>query len=82
LANRPGEQLRPAAITVAELHGGLDATMAREYARLRINLMAVGTGIGAHDLQIAVTALVIGYQVATRDLRSFPRIPGLKFEPW
>jgi tRNA(fMet)-specific endonuclease VapC len=59
-----------------------DAAIAREYARPRVSLMAVGTVIGAHDLQLAVTALVIGYQVAIRDLRSFPRIPGLKFEAW
>jgi tRNA(fMet)-specific endonuclease VapC len=44
--------------------------------------MPVGKTIAVHDLQIAVTALVIGYQVATRDMRSFPRIPGLRFEQW
>jgi tRNA(fMet)-specific endonuclease VapC len=109
LANRPGEQLRLAAITVAELHEGveradsraraekrraliesyisrmpvadLDAAITREYARLRVSLMAVSTVIGAHDLQIAVTALVIGYQVATKDLRSFPGSQGSSASP-
>ena len=59
-----------------------DAAIAREYARMRVRLVPVGKTIAVHDLQIAVTALVIGYQVATRDMRSFPKIPGLKFEQW
>jgi tRNA(fMet)-specific endonuclease VapC len=110
LADRKDEQLRLAAITVAELYEGVeradtparagtrrsliegyitrmpvvafDAEIAREYARMRVKLMPVGKTIAVHDLQIAVTALVIGYQVATRDMRSFPRIPGLRFEQW
>ncbi len=110
LAGRKGEQVRLAAITVAELYEGVeradtperaqkrgrliegyvlrmpvvdfDATIAREYARLRVKLLSVGTTIGVHDLQIAVTALVLGYQVASRDERSSPKIPGLKLERW
>jgi tRNA(fMet)-specific endonuclease VapC len=110
LSVRGEEQLRVAAITVAELYEGVeradtptraekrraflenyltrlpvvnfDAAIAREYARMRAMLLPVGRTIAVHDLQIAVTALVIGFQVATRDMRSFPRIPGLTFERW
>jgi predicted nucleic acid-binding protein len=59
-----------------------DVAVAREYARLRALLRAAGTAVGIHDLQIAATALVLGQPVATRDERSFPRIPGLKVEKW
>jgi predicted nucleic acid-binding protein len=33
---------------------------------------------GAHDLLIGATAIAAGYRVATRDRRSFGRIPGLE----
>jgi tRNA(fMet)-specific endonuclease VapC len=59
-----------------------DVPVAREYARLRAGLRATGNLVGVHDLQIAATAIVLGHPVATRDLRSFPRIPGLKVEEW
>jgi tRNA(fMet)-specific endonuclease VapC len=59
-----------------------DAAVAREYARMRAKLLPMGRTIAVHDLQIAVTALVIGFQVATRGTRSFPRIPDLKIEQW
>ena len=42
---------------------------------MRVKLMPVRKTVAVHDLPIAVTALVIGYQVATRDMRSFPKIP-------
>ena len=102
IADRKDEQLRLAAITVAELYEGVeradtaeraekrrsliegylaripvvdfDATIAREYARMRARLLPVGQTIAVHDLQMAVTAIVLGFQVATRDMRSFPRI--------
>ena len=38
--------------------------------------------IGAHDLQIAATALAIDASLATRDERSFPKIRGLKLLRW
>ena len=34
--------------------------------------------IGAHDLQIAATALAWGYAVLTDNLRDFHRVPGLE----
>lgn len=59
-----------------------DLRAARIYARLSAELAAGGVAVGPHDLQVAATALAFGFAVATRDLRSFPRIPGLTVEPW
>jgi predicted nucleic acid-binding protein len=59
-----------------------DLTAARVHARLWAELWAGGASIGAHDLLVAATALAAGFSVATRDLRSFPRIPGLRVERW
>ena len=38
--------------------------------------------IGAHDVMIAATAVWLGYDVATRDRRSFARFPDLHVECW
>jgi tRNA(fMet)-specific endonuclease VapC len=54
-----------------------DMIAARLHARLWAELAATGIAVGAHDLIIAATALANGGSVATRDQRSFPRIPGL-----
>ncbi|MCX6636814.1 MAG: PIN domain-containing protein [Acidobacteria bacterium] len=51
---------------------------ARIHARIWADLARQGVSIGAYDLLIAATALSVGGRVATRDLRSFPRIPGLE----
>lgn len=59
-----------------------DLAIARAHARLYAELKSKKVKILEHDLQIAVTALVLGHPVATRDDRSFPRIPGLKIERW
>jgi tRNA(fMet)-specific endonuclease VapC len=59
-----------------------DLVVARVHARLWAELAAKGTVIGAHDLQIAATALATSGSVATRDLRSFPKITGLTVERW
>jgi tRNA(fMet)-specific endonuclease VapC len=56
--------------------------IARVHARLGADLAASGAPIGAHDLIIAATALFLDYRVATRDLRSFPKIPGLDVVRW
>ena len=45
-------------------------------------LAVKGISVGAHDLVIGTTALATGSRVATRDARSFPRIPGLTFVEW
>ena len=59
-----------------------DLATARVHAALSAELRARGTPVGAHDLLIAATAVLLDYAVATRDLRSFPRIKGLKVLPW
>jgi tRNA(fMet)-specific endonuclease VapC len=59
-----------------------DLVVARVHARLWAELAAKGTVIGAHDLQIGATAVAVGGSVATRDLRSFPKITGLTVERW
>jgi predicted nucleic acid-binding protein len=59
-----------------------DLVVARVHARLSAELAARGSPIGAHDLEIAATALAVGYDVATRDERSFPRVPGLTVLRW
>jgi tRNA(fMet)-specific endonuclease VapC len=59
-----------------------DLDIARLHARLGADLAAKGTPVGAHDLIIAATALSLDYRVATRDRRSFPKIPGLDVTYW
>ena len=54
--------------------------VARTHARLFADLQAAGTAAGNHDLLIAATAVSLGWRVATRDQRSFPRIPGVVVE--
>lgn len=59
-----------------------DLVVARIHARLWAEVAAQGTTVGAHDLLIAATALGLGVPVATRAVRSFPRIPGLALVQW
>lgn len=59
-----------------------DLEIARLHARLGADLAAKGTSVGAHDLIIAATAMSLDYRVATRDQRSFPKIPGLDVVYW
>jgi tRNA(fMet)-specific endonuclease VapC len=59
-----------------------DLPAARSHARLWSDLARRGVTIGAHDLLIAATALAGGYAVATRDERSFPKVPGLTVRRW
>lgn len=59
-----------------------DLEAARVHARLGAELAAKGAAVGAHDLIIASTAVAIDFAVATRDLRSFPRITGLTLRRW
>ena len=59
-----------------------DLVAARLHAELWARLAAKGIQVGAHDLLIAATAIAAGYGVATRDERSFPRIPGLTTAIW
>lgn len=51
---------------------------ARRHAELRALLTAQGMMIGAHDLQIAATAIAGGHAVVTFDVADFSRVPGLE----
>ena len=59
-----------------------DLNVARLHARVWAHLASRGVTVGAHDLLIGATALAMAASVATRDLRSFPKIPGLKIIRW
>jgi len=59
-----------------------DLDIARTHALLSAQLRAGGTTIGPHDLIIAATAIWLDYRIATRDLRSFPKIRGLDLVRW
>jgi predicted nucleic acid-binding protein len=54
-----------------------DLAAARTYARLFVELRKSGQTVGAHDLQVAATAISRGFEVATHNLRDFGRVPGL-----
>ena len=55
-----------------------DLAAARMHAELWVQLARRGHTVGERDLMIAATARSRDYAVATRDLRSFPRIPRLR----
>jgi tRNA(fMet)-specific endonuclease VapC len=57
-----------------------DLTVARVPASLWADLSQRGVVIGERDLMIGATAIAKDYSIATRDERSFPRIPGLKVQ--
>jgi len=59
-----------------------DLVAARIHSRVWAQLARRGLGVGAHDLLIAATAIATGSKVATRDERSFRRIPGLSVVAW
>ena len=59
-----------------------DMDIARVHARLGADLAGRGITVGAHDLIIAATALTGEYRIATRDMRSFSKIPGLDVVRW
>ena len=54
-----------------------DLPVARVHAAIWADLAARGSTIGERDLMIAATPIAGGHKLATRDLRSFPRIQGL-----
>ncbi len=59
-----------------------DLVTARVHSSLWAQLASAGVTIGAHDLLIGATALTVGFDVATHDKRSFPKIPGLTVLDW
>jgi predicted nucleic acid-binding protein len=59
-----------------------DFDVARIHARIDAELSAAGAAVGEADLMIAATAVWLDYRIATRDLRSFPKIKGLSIARW
>ncbi|HLW69019.1 MAG TPA: PIN domain-containing protein [Candidatus Binataceae bacterium] len=57
-----------------------DLTVARLHASLWADLAKRGIAVGERDLMIGATAVAKDYAVATRDERSFPKIPGLEVQ--
>jgi len=57
-----------------------DLTVARVHASLWADLAKRGVAVGERDLLIGATAIAKNYTVATRDERSFSKIPGLNVE--
>jgi tRNA(fMet)-specific endonuclease VapC len=58
----------------------LRSTVARVHASLWADLAKRGIAVGDRDLMTGATAIAKDYAIATRDERSFPKIPGLKVE--
>ena len=59
-----------------------DSACAMLAARLRADLDASGTPIGAHDVLIAATALRHQAALVTRNVREFSRVRGLHWVNW
>ena len=59
-----------------------DLHVARIHARLVYEMSRAGLQIGAHDLQIAATAVAYDYGLATLNVREFRRVPGLSVYPY
>jgi tRNA(fMet)-specific endonuclease VapC len=59
-----------------------DLSVARVHARLVYETRGAGLQIGAHDLQIAATAVAGGYQLVTMNVRDFARVPGILLYPY
>lgn len=59
-----------------------DLTVARRHARLRSELRSGGIVVGAHDVQIAATALVHDLDLVTLNIREFDSVPGLVVKPF
>jgi len=57
-----------------------DLTVARVHASLWADLAKRGVAVGERDLMIGATAIAGNYTVATRDERSFSKIPGLSVQ--
>lgn len=59
-----------------------DDAAAEHYARIRADLSAKGTPIGANDLLIAAIALAHNLILVTHNTREFERVVGLRYEDW
>lgn len=59
-----------------------DDACAEEYGRIRADLAAAGTPIGANDLMIAAIARHYDWTVVTNNIDEFVRVTGLRVEDW
>jgi tRNA(fMet)-specific endonuclease VapC len=59
-----------------------DLQAASAYGRVRAELEARGSPIGANDMLIAAHALALGVVLVTDNLREFERVEGLEVESW
>jgi tRNA(fMet)-specific endonuclease VapC len=59
-----------------------DSECAAQAARIRVELEAAGTPIGAHDLMMAATALHHQSTLVTRNVPEFSRVAGLQWLNW
>ena len=59
-----------------------DDRAAEEYGKIRANLAALGTPIGANDLVIASIALTNQLTLVTHNTSEFSRVPSLSLEDW
>lgn len=80
-AHRAARQARVEAILGSVEVVPFDDRVARVHAALWARLADRGRALGAHDLQIAATALSVGWPLATLERRAFARVPGLKLWP-
>ena len=51
---------------------------ARQHARIWAELESKGNAIGPRDMEIAATALTLGFSMATQNIGGFQRVPGLR----
>lgn len=61
---------------------GFDVQAAAIYGRVRADLEAKGSPIGANDMLIAAHALSLGVVLVTDNRREFERVEGLEVESW
>jgi tRNA(fMet)-specific endonuclease VapC len=59
-----------------------EAGAAREAARIRAFLEALGQPIGPYDVLLACQALALGLILVTANTKEFSRVPGLSLEDW
>jgi tRNA(fMet)-specific endonuclease VapC len=57
-----------------------DLSVARVHASIWADLAKRGVAVGERDLMIGATGIAKNYTVATRDERSFSKIPGLSVQ--
>ena len=60
----------------------IDLAVSRSHAQLWSQLERRGEMIGVHDSWLAATCLAHGLKLATKNIREFRRVPGLKIEEW